>query len=134
MDERGSNSVLLEPLLPRRERLCRGLTGLRIHRKTADTDAVGLEHDDAALVEIDFDRGQIRDQKGGLLFRPTLRPPPEQHDGGEALTADSKERPKVGVGRHDHSLLFSGAVEDLTVTRRLHAVVSDMRRIVAGRR
>jgi len=58
--------------------------------------------------------------------------PPKEHDGGEPLPAERKQRPEVCVGGDKHALLLTGAVEDLVVTCRLHAVVPHVRRVVAG--
>ena len=74
----------------------------------ADSDPLGLEDDDAALVEVPCDGGKVPKQERRLLLGSALGAPPEEDHGRALLAAGREERGEVGVGG-DENAVFSGA-------------------------
>lgn len=69
--------------------------------------------------------------KRRLAFRAALGSSSEEHDGRNALAAESEQRAEVCIGGDEEAVLVAGAFEDLLVARGLHVVVADAGCIVA---
>ncbi len=83
-----------------------------------------LQHDDAPVVERLGDLDEVREEERCVVTRSAARPSPEDHyrrlDGSEL----SEDGPEIGVGRDEDPTLVAGKVEDLLVSRPLHAHVA----------
>lgn len=110
------------------------LEQLLADRQRPYADAIGLEYDDATLLELAFNSRKVGEQQRDLLLRSPLRPAPEENDRRKLLAAKCEQRAEIGVGGNEDAILSRGAVEDLLVVRRLQSVVADVHCVMASRR
>ena len=91
------------------------MSGSAADRELADAEPSRLDDDNGAFAELVVDRREVREQKRGLLLRPTFGSAPEEEKGRLSLLAQGEQGGEVGVGGDDDSLLDARSFDDLLV-------------------
>jgi len=101
-------------------------------RQGTHPNAAGSKNRNTAFMQIGFERRQTRYQPVKIRFSACKVRLPEQDEGGPISRPKCQDCGKVGISRHENSILFASSRKNDFVTRMRQADIANMHGIVAG--